>query len=212
MGIFDQAHMEILKMALKKVVFATVLVVVLALLAACSGAVSGHVGGRTFGFAWQFNKSTQMWAPAEALFARVPALAALMSSGSGYSAAELSQLYIELTNLSNTALTGSGGTGVVNVLSGGTVIAANTFAFYRSGNRLYISDPYAVEAWLANYDSVMDEMSVTLDGSSVLANGVPNTSSSYTAAAYQSGTLQSAVSGSWYNPPEGGDGPPHKQQ
>lgn len=63
---------------------------------------------------------------------------------------DASQMRVDIST-TNVAITNSTGNFIVSLYDGSTLIAQNTFAYYRSGNSLYPTDPSAINSWVSGY-------------------------------------------------------------
>lgn len=73
---------------------------------------------------------------------------------------DASQIRIDLSP-TNIAVTNSTGNAMVKLYSGQTLVAQQEFAYYRSGNSLYPSDPGAINAWVTQYEGEFDTADVS---------------------------------------------------
>ena len=73
---------------------------------------------------------------------------------------DASQVRVDLS-ATNIAVTNDTGNFMVSLYSGSTLIAQQEFAYYRSGNSLYATDPGAINAWVAGYGEEYDSAQVS---------------------------------------------------
>lgn len=129
---------------------------------------------------------------------------------------DASQIRIDLSP-TNIAVTNSTGDAIVKLYSGQTLVAQHEFAYYRSGNSLYPSDPGAINAWVTQYEGEFDTADVsnvsnditysptttaqttaTLSATTVYEG--TNTSSGYTSFPINGGQCQMTMRGTKVNP------------
>ncbi len=70
---------------------------------------------------------------------------------------------MSMTYTSSGGIVSDPGVFTVSVLSGGSTLAASTFAYTRSGNNFAPANPSAVSAWIQSYAGSIDEVDIELD-------------------------------------------------
>lgn len=63
---------------------------------------------------------------------------------------DASQMRVDLTP-TNVAITNSTGNFIVSLYNGSALVAQRTFAYYRSGNSLYATNPGIINSWISGY-------------------------------------------------------------
>lgn len=63
---------------------------------------------------------------------------------------DASQMRVDLST-TNVAITSSTGNFVIYLYDGSTLVAQKTFAYYKSGNSLYATNPGAIDSWISGY-------------------------------------------------------------
>lgn len=121
-------------------------------------------------------------------------------SGSSFDA---SSLAVDVS-ASNVNVTGTSGAVFVNAKLAGGGTASNVFNWTRSGDVIVPSNAAAINAWLANYDGQITELTTELHSIDVSQHTGTNT---FAAEAYYDGLLVDGAATSWYNS-GGGWNPP----
>jgi hypothetical protein len=94
----------------------------------------------------------------------------------------------------NVAITNSSGTFTVILYNGSTALGHNSFAYYRSGSSLYVSDPAAVTNWLDKYGSSYDIATIKVGDITATATTTAQTTATVgVGVVYQGSTLASAT-------------------
>lgn len=70
-------------------------------------------------------------------------------------------IYVETTS-SNILPTFPQTTANVSLMDGYNIVNSRSFSLYRSGNRYYLTDPYAVKSWLLSYAETFDTVEIEL--------------------------------------------------